>query len=232
MARGRDASKAAAQYRHRKVETDRLMQRYKTILRIEDYHLRILELAELAERLGRWFEARGWWSLVGPQEPESHRASRAVSRLQAILARAGPHPGDAGRPPGRRTLSSHAAVVEHHAVTAVGVYRFEDEATIAGLHFEQSSGATPQTIPQTVSGGVAVLDYDGDGWLDVYAVQGGNFPPDPGEAAGGDRLFHNRGDGTFEDVTGTSGIGALRGRVMDSAWPLVTTTTTAVRTCW
>ena len=179
MARGRDASKAAAQYRHRKVETDRLMQRYKTILRIEDYHLRILELAELAERLGRWFEARGWWfrpprSLRATEHPGRSPGSRrswpAQARTQATLADLG-----------RRTLSSHAAVVEHHAVTAVGVYRFEDEATIAGLHFEQSSGATPQTIPQTVSGGVAVLDYDGDGWLEVYAVQGVNFPPDPGE---------------------------------------------------
>ena len=65
-----------------------------------------------------------------------------------------------------------------------------------------------------MSGGVGLLDYDGDGWLDVYLVQGGQFPPPPGESAlpstergqaercsSGDRLFHNRGDGTFEDAT-------------------------------
>src|SRR5262249_37058828 len=66
--------------------------------------------------------------------------------------------------------------------------------------------------------GVAVLDYDRDGWLDVYLVQGGAFPlsgtafqavGDHGQdarATFGDRLFRNRGDGTFEDVTGRSGI--------------------------
>ena len=35
-------------------------------------------------------------------------------------------------------------------------------------------------LPEMASGGVGLLDYDGDGWLDVYAVQGGPFPPDPG----------------------------------------------------
>jgi hypothetical protein len=67
---------------------------------------------------------------------------------------------------------------------------------------------------------MALLDYDGDGWLDVYCVQGGPFPPVPREggqstrdptarAAAGDRLFRNRGDGTFEDATASAGIAAL-----------------------
>ena len=60
-------------------------------------------------------------------------------------------------------------------------------------------------------GGVGVLDYDGDGWLDVYLVQGGPFPPPAGARAQGDRLFRNRGDGTFEDVTRSSGISAMPG---------------------
>jgi hypothetical protein len=44
--------------------------------------------------------------------------------------------------------------------------------------------------------GVAVGDFDNDGWVDVYVSQ-----------YGGGRLFRNRGDGTFEDVTGAAGVG-------------------------
>src|SRR4029077_11878965 len=70
--------------------------------------------------------------------------------------------------------------------------------------------------PEPFGGGVALFDYDCDGWLDVYCVQGGPFTPSSGlesQSPGlGDRLFHNRGDGTFEDVTESSGIaGFARG---------------------
>ncbi len=111
---------------------------------------------------------------------------------------------------------------------------FEDEATAAGLaDFIQDNGTSPiHQLPEMASGGVGLLDYDGDGWLDIYVVQGGEFPPrgtafqavgedrgrdapateDHGQdarATNGDRLYRNRGDGTFEDVTVRSGIGAM-----------------------
>jgi hypothetical protein len=73
-----------------------------------------------------------------------------------------------------------------------------------------------------MGGGIGLLDYNGDGRLDVYLVQGGRFPPggpafqavnhgQDARATQGDRLFRNRGDETFEDVTGASGLAAFAG---------------------
>jgi tetratricopeptide (TPR) repeat protein len=91
---------------------------------------------------------------------------------------------------------------------------FTDDAEVAGLRFLFDNGRTSQRLlPETMSGGVAVLDYDGDGWLDVYCVQGGSFPARPAEettrAEPGDRLFHNRGDGNFEDASESTRIAAI-----------------------
>ncbi len=68
-------------------------------------------------------------------------------------------------------------------------------------------------MPELMGGGVGLLDYDGDGFLDVYAVQGGKLPKEstPPPAPQGDRLFRNRGDGTFEDVTTAAGLSAMAG---------------------
>jgi hypothetical protein len=58
-----------------------------------------------------------------------------------------------------------------------------------------------------MTGGVGFLDYDDDGFLDVYLVQSGSFSEQAELADDGNRLFRNRGDGTFEDVTELAGVG-------------------------
>src|SRR5690606_36742035 len=88
------------------------------------------------------------------------------------------------------------------AVSVATIPRFRDDAEAVGLRFEYDNGRSPsRQLPETTAGGVGLIDYDGDGWMDVYAVQGGTFPPDPSRPHDGDRLFRNRGDGFFEDVT-------------------------------
>ncbi len=62
-------------------------------------------------------------------------------------------------------------------------------------------GATPaHQLPETMGSGLAWLDYDNDGWMDLYVVQSGPFPPS-GSPRAQDRLYRNNGDGTFTDVT-------------------------------
>lgn len=76
-----------------------------------------------------------------------------------------------------------------------------DATKAAGITFQQRSGKKQALdIVQTSAGGVGLLDYDGDGQLDIFFVQGAHAPGD------GNRLYRNRGDGTFEDVTARAGV--------------------------
>jgi hypothetical protein len=76
--------------------------------------------------------------------------------------------------------------------------------------------------------GVALLDYDGDGFLDIYLVNGAEIPSlQKVSPAYLNRLFHNNRDGTFTDVTEKAGVLEPG---MKWGLPWATTTTTAART--
>jgi len=86
---------------------------------------------------------------------------------------------------------------------------FTDVTAAAGIDFVHENGATERRyLPETLGAGAAFADFDGDGWPDLYLVNGlavdqlGAPPPDAPTGV----LYHNRGDGTFEDVTAASGL--------------------------
>ncbi|HEY3205259.1 MAG TPA: CRTAC1 family protein [Thermoanaerobaculia bacterium] len=84
--------------------------------------------------------------------------------------------------------------------------QFTDVARDVRLTFVHERGATPEHhLPETMGSGLAWLDYDGDGFMDLYVVQSGRFPPKADPKAQ-DRLFRNNGDGTFTDVTTKAGL--------------------------
>ncbi len=84
---------------------------------------------------------------------------------------------------------------------------FEEVAAETGIDFVHQSGHDRiYYMPEIIAGGVGLLDYDGDGFIDIYLVQAGRLTPGPA-APPGNRLYHNRGDGTFEDVTAAAGVG-------------------------
>jgi len=90
------------------------------------------------------------------------------------------------------------------------VFRFVEVAAASGVRFRHVSGSPDKRqIYEANSGGVAWLDYDGDGLLDLYLVNGGRnltaVAPPPDQRTHG-ALFRNTGDGQFEDVTRAAGL--------------------------
>jgi hypothetical protein len=82
---------------------------------------------------------------------------------------------------------------------------FEDIAQHAGIRFVHQSGHGDKFyLPEIMGGGAALFDMDNDGYLDLYLVQSGHLFK-PADKGGGNRLYRNRGDGTFDDVTAASG---------------------------
>jgi hypothetical protein len=82
---------------------------------------------------------------------------------------------------------------------------FAEVAKPHGLVFTHRSGEGDRKLfPEIMGGGVALFDMDGDGDLDAYLVQSGSLWT-PENEPDGNKLFENRGDGTFTDVTAGSG---------------------------
>jgi len=78
----------------------------------------------------------------------------------------------------------------------------------SGIDFVTNSSRTDHRHqPETMVSGVALLDYDNDGFLDVYVVNGAKMTElDKTDPIFWNRLYHNKGDGTFEDVTEAAGV--------------------------
>ena len=85
---------------------------------------------------------------------------------------------------------------------------FEEIAGRSGLVFATDSSPTPnKNQPETMVAGVALIDYDRDGYLDIYLVNGAAIPSLKKESPKyWNRLFHNNRDGTFTDVTEKAGV--------------------------
>ena len=103
----------------------------------------------------------------------------------------------------------------HRPITAGGFVSsgeplFQDVTRAAGLAaWQHHVGSTGRTlISESLGSGVALLDFDGDGWLDIYLVNGSTTEALAGKAESPHAaLFRNNHDGTFTDVTKAAGVG-------------------------
>src|SRR3989454_421954 len=89
------------------------------------------------------------------------------------------------------------------------IARFTDIAQKAGLTMKNVFGGleTKKYIIETTGTGVAIFDYDNDGWPDIFLVNGTILESFPAGKAPSNHLYHNNHDGTFTDVTEKAGLG-------------------------
>lgn len=146
-----------------------------------------------------------------------------VSRFagaQSVPDQQAQKPVEGGRSPsqgGSNTGEPHGAVLDaqHRPITAGGFVKsgpivFQDVAEKAGLSKWRHEMGTPakKYIIETIGSGVGLLDYDNDGWLDIYLVNGSTYDAMSGKATPPHAaLFHNNHDGTFTDVAAKAGVG-------------------------
>ena len=84
---------------------------------------------------------------------------------------------------------------------------FENVATAVGVTFPNTNGASPDKyLVETMGSGALFFDYDSDGWIDLFLVDGGSIADATLNARASHRLLRNAGNGIFRDVTDTSGI--------------------------
>ena len=123
---------------------------------------------------------------------------------------------------------------QHRPITAGGFVKdgpiiFQDVAATAGLTSWHHKAGTPEkrVILEAKGPGVCLLDYDNDGWLDIYLVNGSTYDALAGKAESPHAaLFHNNRDGTFTDVSKSArvendrwGYGCAVGDYDNDGWP-------------
>ena len=122
----------------------------------------------------------------------SQKKNRAVGALLGLAA--------ATLPMAIVTLSRSFATSETQSP-------FLDGTATAGIEFKHQRGASDKKhLIETMGSGCAFLDYDNDGLLDIFLINGGATPDSPPVTLHGHALYRNLGNGKFKDVTAQSGI--------------------------
>ena len=180
----------------------------------------LFRAARQAETLGRLWEAWAWNQSALSNLGEVEWAREGLSRIEPQLNDALPptlpqvdlgiqldlshYPLPSDRVPSRTMATLPATPRSPNP-------RFEDIAEQAGItfiHFCGREGTQPRAkMFQLTGGGIAVADYDLDGWPDLYFTQGCRWPPQAGQDEHLDAIYRNLGNGRFQEVTQASRLG-------------------------
>jgi len=209
------------------LERSRRINRYTTRVTAAWASERLSELkivAELAEELGLAWEAYGWavWAdKKGTEESQPQpwakdmvqRLAPLIETLEPVrtLASANPVTGiDLATLPLPAWVTDDPGSVATTRLADVDV-AFQDQAQATGLRFSYLNGGDPTGegpghMFEMTGGGAAAVDFDQDGWPDLFLPQGGVFDKRDDQTRHLDRLFRNSGDGHFTDVTTQAGL--------------------------
>ena len=163
--------------------------------------------------------------LAGAQapEPQGHQYSPAPEATQV------PHTGSATAGVFAPVLDSEKRPITAGGFVKTGPVIFMDESEKSGLTKWHHVMGTPEKrfILETNGSGVCLLDYDHDGWLDIFLVNGSTYDALSGKTAPPHAaLFHNNHDGTFTNVAKIAGVendrwgfGCAVGDYDNDGWP-------------
>lgn len=126
----------------------------------------------------------------------------------------------------QQTPSKHNSAIPGEERPSGEIPQLVDITAKTGIHFTHLSSPNKKYIVESMSGGVALIDYDRDGWPDIFFTNA----PDVAMSLAGTKarsaLYHNNRDGTFTDVTDKAGVGypcwAMGATVSDynnDGWP-------------
>ena len=173
-------------------------------------------LGDLCADAGLIAESRAWFELAIKLDPGRKESRSRLERLKTVpvtLPMALPRPVLAPTsPPGVNLASSRTDAESLRPPILKGSENpaapFEEGSKAAGIHYYYESGANDRRlfIADTMGGGVGLIDFDNDGWLDIYLVNGCALPFNRDAPARPNLLYHNQRDGTFREVTGRAGV--------------------------
>jgi hypothetical protein len=145
----------------------------------------------------------------------------------AQLSPSPPPPGSA--PPQSKAVQDSAIPARAQKMdpqTAAQLPQLVDITGSTGIKFEHLSSPEQKYIVESMSGGVALIDYDRDGWPDIYFTNAQSVEMALAGKKARSALYHNNHDGTFTDVTDTAGVGypcwamgAVVGDYNNDGWP-------------
>ena len=176
-------------------------------------------LGQLCGESGMVAESRAWLEQSLKLDPDGAGVRARLAGLEGVpdtlpialahprlALKAGDGRGADGEKIARQTAASNGTGPP--GPSSIAGPPFVDETLQAGVAYRYDSGSSDRLfIADTMGGGVGLFDYDGDGWLDIYFVNGCSIPVDTGQAPSPNRLYRNGGDGKFRDVTARAGVG-------------------------